>query len=141
LLASLANTVSFDKEVPVSATAVPAARSPFSATTFAILGPLAIGLAVAGAIVGSPWLLALWLAPDLALVAGMGRDLDPGQLHPRAVPAYNAVHALPGPIAVIAAGAVLSTGALAIGLMWLSHVLLDRSIGYGLRTRAGWQRG
>jgi hypothetical protein len=30
---------------------------------------------------------------------------------------------------------------LALGLVWLSHALVDRAFGYGLRTPDGWQRG
>ena len=125
----------------MSAPAVPVARSAFSLPLFVALGPLGIASAVIAAMIGSPWVLLAWLVPDLALVAGMGPGLQPGRLHPRAVPAYNALHSLLGPIAVAAAGALLSVEVLAIGLVWLSHVLMDRSIGYGLRTPDGWQRG
>jgi hypothetical protein len=29
---------------------------------------------------------------------------------------------------------------LALGLTWISHVAIDRAVGYGPRTRDGWQR-
>ena len=116
-----------------------AARRPVSLPQTLALGLAGIGAAVAGALVGSPWLLALWIVPDVALLAGM--DGGAGRLAPRAVPAYNALHALPGPLALIAAGALLSPALAGAGLVWLSHVLMDRSLGYGLRTRDGWQRG
>src|SRR5262245_13959125 len=104
------------------------------------LGALSIAAAVAAVLLTSPWILAAWLIPDLALLGGMSREFGgQGRLAPRAVPAYNAVHALPGPVALTAAGVVLPA-LLAPGLIWLSHVLADRSLGYGLRTPDGRQR-
>jgi hypothetical protein len=83
------------------------------------------------------------LAPDLALLFGAGSGLEKGQLHPRAVPLYNAVHRFWGPAALLVAAAagVLGTGWLVAGIAWALHVALDRSLGYGLRTREGFQRG
>ncbi|MDX6690582.1 MAG: hypothetical protein QOG15_2039 [Solirubrobacteraceae bacterium] len=92
----------------------------------------------------------LWLAfaiglvaPDLALAFGGGSGLSPGQLHPRAVGLYNAVHRVWGPLAVLAAcgAGVLGGGWLVLALAWATHVALDRTIGYGLRDAAGFQRG
>ena len=99
------------------------------------LGTAAIAAAVAAALLASPWILVAWLVPDVAMVLGVSE----GRLAPRAVPAYNALHALPGPLVLIAAG-VLVPALLAPGLIWLSHVLLDRALGFGLRTPDGWQR-
>lgn len=104
------------------------------------LAVLAAGLAAqAGAVVlVGPWALALWLVPDVALLAGLSRDSNAaGRLAPRAVPLYNAVHALPGPLVAVAAGALASPALLAVGLVWLSHVLVDRAAGYGLRAPDG----
>ncbi len=102
------------------------------------------GLAALGgalALLG-PWALPLWLAPDLTFLAALGAPFDrDGRLAPRAVPAYNAAHALPGPVALAAAGALLGPVVLGLGLLWLSHVLLDRALGYGLRRPDGAQRG
>jgi hypothetical protein len=77
------------------------------------------------------------------LLLGVGAGLAPGQLHPRAVPAYNAVHRFWGPALLVGASAlgVLGPGWLVGGLAWATHVALDRSVGYGQRTRAGFQRG
>ncbi len=109
---------------------------------------LAVGFAAAltGALVtAGPGAAAFWLGligPDVALVAGLSRSFAEGRLLPRAVPAYNALHALPGPVATIAIGAGLSDPVIAgAGLAWLAHCLGDRAMGYGLRTRDGWQRG
>ncbi len=88
-----------------------------------------------------PWTLAFWLVPDLALLAGISREHnDAGRLAPRAVPLYNALHAFAGPIALVALGAATGPALLAIGLVWLSHVLVDRAAGYGLRAPDGSQR-
>lgn len=104
----------------------------------AVLGAAALAGAVA--LLG-PWALALWLLPDLALLAG-GRSAftGDGRLSPGAVPVYNALHALPGPITLTAVGAVLGGPALGLGVLWISHVLLDRAMGYGLRAADGSQR-
>lgn len=88
-----------------------------------------------------PWALALWLLPDVTLLAGMSREfVDDGRLAPRAVRAYNAVHAFPGPVLAAAAGLLLSPVLLALGLLWISHVAIDRAGGYGLRDADGFQR-
>src|SRR4051812_46779693 len=81
--------------------------------------------------------------PDLALLFGIGSGLAQGQLHPRAVPAYNAVHRPWGAIALmaLAAAGVLGTGWFVAGLGWAFHVAMDRSAGYTLRTPDGFLRG
>ena len=80
--------------------------------------------------------------PDVPLAFGAGRGLARGQLHARAVPSYNAVHAPWGPLAVLAAASTFdSTLLLAVGLGWAAHIALDRSLGYGPRTPEGFQRG
>jgi hypothetical protein len=79
---------------------------------------------------------------DLALLLGAGRGLAPGQLHPRAVGLYNALHRAWGPLllaALVAAG-VLGTGFLVGALAWGLHIAIDRVAGYGLRTPDGFQR-
>jgi hypothetical protein len=89
------------------------------------------------------WQLAVFgLGPDLALVFRAGADLARGQLHPRTVPLYNAVHRFWGPFAVgvLAALGVFSVGYFIGALAWGFHIALDRSLGYGLRTPDGFQR-
>jgi hypothetical protein len=124
----------------VAASAIPIARSgPVARAAFGLVGLVAVGGAVA--IIG-PWAFALWLAPDVALLLGWSRELNAqGRLAPRAVPLYNALHALFGPVALLAASVALGPAALGAGLLWLSHVTVDRAAGYGLRTRDGHQRG
>lgn len=114
-------------------------RAPLVRAAHAVAGLAALGGAVA--LLG-PWAFALWLVPDVALLAGWSRGFaEHGRLAPRAVPLYNASHMLAGPLALIAVGLVAGPTALGLGVLWLSHVVLDRAMGYGLRTREGWQRG
>lgn len=79
--------------------------------------------------------------PDIALLAGAGAGLAKGQLHPRAVPLYNALHRFAGPLTFgIVAAAFLPVGYLVGALAWGLHIAVDRVAGYGLRTRDGFQR-
>jgi hypothetical protein len=84
---------------------------------------------------------ALGFGPDIALFAGISSSLEKGQLHPRAVPLYNALHSFRWP-ALLAVAAViwLPLGWLAGALAWGLHIALDRSIGYGPRTHDGFQQ-
>jgi hypothetical protein len=89
------------------------------------------------------WQIAAFgIGPDRALLAGAGGGLARGQLHPRAVPLYNLVHRVWGPLVlvVIAAAGVLPVGFLIGGLAWGVHVAVDRTVGYGLRSVDGFQR-
>ncbi len=96
-----------------------------------------------------PWALALLIAflfaPDLTFLAGLkqARAMEPGQLPPVAVPWYNAAHRAWVPLLLLVVYAVspLTWAPLfAAGLGWLAHIALDRSLGYGLRSAAGFQR-
>jgi Domain of unknown function (DUF4260) len=89
------------------------------------------------------WQIAVFaLSPDLALLLGGGDDLAKGQLHPRAVGLYNAVHRFWGPAALATAASlgVVPLGYLVGALTWSFHIALDRGLGFGLRTREGFQR-
>jgi hypothetical protein len=101
-------------------------------------GSLAAALTVAGAGTWQIW--AFVTGPDLALLLGIAPGLERGQLHPRAVPLYNALHRLAGPAALGIASAWLGPAWLAGALAWAAHVFVDRSFGYGLRTPQGFQR-
>ena len=113
------------------------------------LGYLSLGLLSGGLGIGvvvtqhSAWwqLVVLAIAPDLALLAGAGPRLERGQINPRAVPLYNAVHRLwaPGVLAAVAL-VLMSPAWLAGGLAWIAHIAFDRSLGFGLRTPEGFQR-
>src|SRR5262245_3085241 len=100
-------------------------------------GSLAAAIAVSGAGTWQIW--AFLVLPDVALLLGMGRGLERGRLHPRAVPLYNALHRLAGPVALGIASVCLGPEWLAGALAWAAHIFIDRSVGYGLRTRDGYQ--
>ncbi len=55
---------------------------------------------------------------------------------------YNALHRIWGPLllGLLAAAGVLAPVMLVGALVWGFHVFLDRALGYGLRTRDGFQR-
>ncbi len=92
---------------------------------------------------GGGWLaLGFAILPDLGLIAGMDHGLQKGQLAPRAVPFYNALHRFIGPIALafLIYTGVLPSVWLAAALAWASHVAIDRAVGYGLRGSDGFQR-
>ena len=102
-----------------------------AATVFEVADHGHLGAALAGG-----------LGPDLALLLGAGAGLERGQLHPRVVPVYNAVHRFWAPVALVAAASLglLGVGWLIAGLGWTAHVAMDRTAGYGRRTRDGFQR-
>jgi hypothetical protein len=112
---------------------------------YAALGATLLALIAVEAInhsTGDWQIAAFGLGPDLALLYGAGPDLDHGQIHPRAVGVYNIAHRLWGPIALAALASlgVLSVGYFIGALTWALHVAADRAVGYGLRTRDGYQR-
>jgi hypothetical protein len=86
--------------------------------------------------------VALTLAPDAAVLYGIAPGLARGQLHPRAVPLFNALHRFWGPLAlaVAAISAGLPLGYVAGALAWAVHVAFDRAIGLRLRAPDGFQR-
>ena len=103
------------------------------------IGLLALAIEIAG--VGTWQLWVAFVLPDVALLAGAARGLERGQLSPRAVPLYNALHHPAGPlVAIVIAAALLPDAWLAAALAWGAHVAMDRAAGYGLRTREGFQR-
>src|SRR5262245_6603448 len=87
-------------------------------------------------------IVAFGLGPDLALLLGAGSGLDRGQIHPRAVPFYNLAHRFWGPVVLgtVAFAASLPPAWLVGALAWATHIAVDRTVGYGLRTRDGFQR-
>jgi hypothetical protein len=86
-------------------------------------------------------LLVFAIAPDMTLLFGAQPGLQRGQLAPRAVPFYNAVHRFWAPSVLIVLTFVLQADAwLAAGLAWAAHIAFDRSLGFGLRTAEGFQQ-
>ena len=111
---------------------------------YAGLGFVATAVAIAIVVTqhASWWPLVVFaMAPDLALLYGMSGGLARGQLHPRAVPFYNAVHRYWAPGLLVVLMYLLHSPAwTAAGLAWTAHISFDRSLGFGLRTREGFQR-
>jgi hypothetical protein len=111
---------------------------------YAGLGFLATGLAIAVVVTqhASWWPLVIFaIAPDLSFLASISGGLQRGQLHPRAVPVYNAVHRYWAPIVLLVITFLVGSPAwLAAGLAWIAHISFDRSLGFGLRTPEGFQR-
>ena len=116
------------------------ATLPMTRIVYAAAAALLLTAAIIAAADGMWWIVVVGVvAPDLPLFAGGGRELARGQLHPRAVPAYNAAHRVAGPLVLFAAG-VFAPAALVAGLAWGAHIAVDRAVGYGLRDAAGFQR-
>lgn len=112
---------------------------------YAALGFVAISLAIGVVFWGhqSWWPLAVFaIAPDITLlVGGFGTGLRRGQLNPRAVPFYNAVHRFWAPAVLTLVALSAGSGAwIAAGLAWIAHIAFDRSLGFGLRAPDGFQR-
>jgi hypothetical protein len=82
-----------------------------------------------------PWwlLVVLALAPDLAMVAYAAG--------PRVgATAYDLVHTYTLPVVLGTAGVVGDAdAAVAVALIWLTHIGVDRAIGYGLKYPSGFK--
>ena len=88
------------------------------------------------------WQIALFgVGPDLALFAGAGSGLGRASSIREPSPPTTA-HRFSGPfvLAALAALGLLSAGFFVGALAWAFHIALDRSLGYGPRTRDGFQR-
>jgi hypothetical protein len=116
-------------------------RPPYLAVGGTLLA-LAIGLAVAWD-TGVSSVLLFALLPDAALLLAIGQPAERGQLPSRAVPAYNLMHQPAVPLVLLALAATGTLGHywLVAALAWGAHIAVDRGVGYGLRTKDGWQRG
>jgi len=106
---------------------------------------LAAAIAVYGDVSAGWWVFPVFaLGPDIGFLAGVGQtgSLERGQMPARAVPFYNALHRIWWPLALglLAAAGVVSPVLLVGALVWGFHILFDRALGYGLRTRDGFQR-
>jgi hypothetical protein len=78
------------------------------------------------------WLFALlFLAPDLSFIAYLAGPRI-GAL------VYNAAHSYMAPAALMAIGIALTAPImLSLTTIWLAHIGIDRSLGYGLKYSAG----
>jgi len=119
--------------------AIPGRTIAFAALAAALLAAAVLLIVDRGT--GLWQFFAFGAAPDIALFAGIGSGLAKGQLHPRAVPLYNALHRFTAPLAFAAvAVAILPAGYLVGAIAWGLHIAVDRVAGYGLRTPDGFQR-
>jgi hypothetical protein len=90
---------------------------------------------------GATWFaLAFIVLPDVALMYGADRNRAPGQLHPRAVRFYNTVHSFWIPFVLMLVGLWLPPLVFTAGAVWAAHIAWDRGLGFGLRTRRGFQQ-
>jgi hypothetical protein len=90
---------------------------------------LAIGALVAYPSTGTAWWLVpvVLFAPDLLMIGYLGGTRLGAQL-------YNVAHATPVPAAVVwFAWWRNEPLLLALGLVWLAHIGMDRVLGYGLK--------
>ena len=88
-------------------------------------------------------LLVFGIVPHLTVLLGIGQPHARGQLAPRAVPLFNAMHHPVLPLAVLglAAAGVLPPFWFVGALAWLSHIVVDWGFGDGLRTADGYRQG
>jgi hypothetical protein len=90
---------------------------------------------------GATWIaLAFIILPDVALAYGAAPGLEHGRIHPRAVRFYNAVHSFWIPLALMIVGLWLPPLVFASGAVWAAHIAWDRGLGFGLRSREGYQQ-
>jgi Domain of unknown function (DUF4260) len=85
--------------------------------------------------VSDSWLLfaVLILAPDLSMAGYLAGPRVGAFL-------YNAAHMTLGPIALAIAGFLYPAVVLiALALIWLAHIGIDRALGYGLKYEAGFR--
>ncbi|PBB89510.1 hypothetical protein CK215_27225 [Mesorhizobium sp. WSM3864] len=80
------------------------------------------------------WLLALLiLAPDLSMLGYLAGPRT-GAI------AYNALHILIAPLVLALAGILLAGPvAIAVALIWIAHIAIDRALGHGLKLSTGFQ--
>jgi hypothetical protein len=84
---------------------------------------------------GYPWwlLVALVLAPDLSMIGYLAGPTV-------GTVAYDASHTYSFPIALAAIGVIAGAGLpVQLGLIWLTHIGVDRAIGYGLKYPSGFK--
>jgi uncharacterized protein DUF4260 len=90
---------------------------------------LAIGALIAYASTGKPWWLVpvVLFAPDLLMIGYLGGTRLGAQC-------YNVAHAAPIPALIVwVAWWRNEPLLLALGLVWLAHIGMDRVLGYGLK--------
>ena len=92
--------------------------------------------------IGIAPLLLFGIVPDLPRLLGIGQAHEHGQLAPRAVPLFNALHHPVPPLALLGLAALdlLPAFWLAGAIAWLGHIVMGLGVGDRLRTRDGFLR-
>jgi hypothetical protein len=99
------------------------------------------GLAVAAAAIilyfhlGYPWwlLVVLALAPDLSMLGYVAGPVVGARV-------YDLAHTYVLPVLLAVVGVLAdSEVAVQVGLIWVTHIGVDRAIGYGLKYRTGFK--
>jgi hypothetical protein len=136
-------SLELEKETPMTAIAQPRRRSLRPVWLFAGLAVAVYASTLATQHdLGLVPLLVFGIVPHLAALVGIGQPHARGQMAPRAVPFFNAMHHPVPPLALLglATAGVLSPFWLVGALAWLGHIAFDYGLGDGLRTADGWQR-
>jgi len=97
---------------------------------------LLVAATVAYFALGQPWWLFLLVlfAPDLSLLGYLSGPRLGSVV-------YNAAHTMLGPLALLGIGVWAGQGtAVAVALVWLAHIGLDRLVGYGLKYPEAFKR-
>lgn len=82
---------------------------------------------------GAWWLyLLLLFAPDVAMLGYLAGNRSGSY-------AYNLVHSTVLPLAVLATALLWTPELLPFALIWLAHIGLDRSLGYGLKYESAFR--
>lgn len=83
---------------------------------------------------GSWWLFAaLFFVPDVGML-GYLRNEQIGAW------GYNLVHTYSSPLVLLGLSLLLAVPIMThIGLIWMAHIALDRTLGYGLKYRTGFK--
>ncbi len=81
-------------------------------------------------------MVAFGMAPHLAFLAGIGQRRPAGQMAPRAVAVFNAMHQpiLPAVLLGLAATGVIPLILVVGGTAWLSHIVIGWGVGDGKRN-------
>jgi len=84
---------------------------------------------------GASWWLfaALWLLPDLSMLGYLAGPHLGARI-------YNAIHSYVTPATLAVSGLLLGSPALLpYALIWMNHIAVDRLLGFGLKSPAGFK--
>lgn len=85
--------------------------------------------------IGESWWLyfGLWLIPDATMAGYLGGNKVGAYL-------YNSSHSYYAPSLLLMLGSINTSNlAMAIAVIWFSHISLDRTLGYGLKLEKGFK--